>query len=478
MSNKQYIMATNNSTHRLALSITASILVSYGDAAAQPIQNAGLPSAVGANTPGVSAPDAWQKPVWLSDLSLGVKEAYDNNVFLSGVDPKYLPPVYKVPAGSVAALQNQWSWVTTVSPKIGVNFVPLMGNQKLFQTLSLAYAPDFVVYHDQTSESYDAHRVAAAIKGKADALSFSLDDAFVYVDGNNVAPTYPGGYVTAWNTVAPRERREQIQDRATLAFRYDWDRWFIRPNASLLYYDMMTEQINVTGYQNYVDRYDVNGGPDFGYKINPQVAVTLGYRYGYQYQQQFSFSPYSSSSDYQRVLLGVEGKPWNWLEMKIQGGPDFRNYQGDSPGHITPVSNLNMITYYGEASLVATITPKDALTFKYKQWQWVSCLGKVPYFDSCYDLNYHRKLTDKLGWDLGGRLLEANYNSGNLAPNNHRNDLQYTVSTAFGYAFNSHASLNLAYALNLGRNAQDGVMNPQTRDYEEQLVSLAALFKF
>ena len=92
-------------------------------------------------------------------------------------------------------------------------------------------------------------------------------------------------------------------------------------------------------------------------------------------------------------------------------------------------------------------------------------------------MNYHRKLTDKLGLDLGGRLLTADYNSGNLAACK-RNDWQYTVSATLGYAFNAHASLNLAYALDLGRNAQDGIVNPDTRDYDHQLVSLAALFKF
>jgi hypothetical protein len=420
---------------------------------------------------------AWQKPAWLADLSVGVKEGYDDNVFLSGVDPKYYSSGYTVPSGSVAALQNRWSWVTTVSPKVGVNFAPLLGDQKTLQTLSLSYAPDFAIYHDQTSESYDAHRFSAGVKGKSDAFSFGVDDAFTYIDGSDMGPTYPGGYVTAYNVAVPRERREQIQDRATVAFQYDWNHWFIRPTASLLYYDLMTEQLNITGYQNYEDRYDVNGGPDFGYKINSQLALTMGYRYGHQYQQQFSFSPYSSSSDYQRVLLGIEGTPWKWLDVKIQGGPDFRDYDPDTATRTTPVDDRHMVTYYGEASLTATLTPKDALTFKYKGWQWVSSVGKVPYFDSTYDLSYHRKLTDKLGLDLGGRLLTADYTSGNLAACK-RNDWQYTVPVALGYAFNAHASVSLAYALDLGRNAQDGIVNPDTRDYDHQLVSLAALFKF
>jgi len=435
-------------------------------------------SAAGADGSVVSSNSAsWQKPAWLTDFSAGVKEGYDNNVFLSGVDSKYLPPAYTVPPGSVAALKDRWSWVTTVSPKIGVNFAPLLGDQKRLQTLSLAYAPDFVIYHDQTSENYDAHRFAAAMKGRAGALSFSLEDTLAYIDGSKMGPTYPGGFVSAYNTAVPRERREQLQDRAAVVFQYDWDKWFVRPTASLLYYDLRTEQLNLNGYQNYEDRYDVNGGADGGYKITPKLAVTLGYRYGHQYQQQFSFSPYSSSSDYQRVLLGIEGKPLKWLDLKIQGGPDFRDYAPDTATHITPVNNQNLITYYGEATLAATITPKDTLTFKYKQWQWVSSTGKVPYFDSTYDLSYHRKVTDKLGLDLGGRLLTADYNSGNL-PACKRDDWQYTVSAALGYAFNPHASVNLTYVLNLGRNAQDNITNPQTREYNQQVVSLALLLKF
>ena len=422
-------------------------------------------------------PASAEKPAWLADLSLGVKESYDDNLFLSGVDPKYLPASYTVPPGSVAALENRGTWVTTVSPKVGINFMPLLGNQTAIQTLSIACAPDFVVYHDAPSESYDAHRFAAAVKYGADSFTFSLDDSLIYIDGNNVAPTYPAGLMNAYSTVAPRERREQIQDRTMVEFQYDWNRWFIRPTASLLDYDMMTEQFNVTGYQNYESRYDVNGGPDLGYKINASLAMTLGYRYGHQYQEQFSFSPYSSSSDYQRVLLVMEGKPWNWLAVKIQGGPDFRSYQADSASHITPVNDHHPITYYGEASLTATLTPKDGVTFKYKQWQWVSSIGKVPYFDSTYDLSYHRKLTDKLGWDLGGKILSSDYRSGNLA-NCYRDDSEYSISTGLAYAFNDHCNVSLTYSFDMGQNDLDDITNPDTRAFDRQLVSIGAALKF
>lgn len=417
------------------------------------------------------------KPCWLTELSLGLKESYDDNVFLAGADPKYLPAAYAVPAGSVAALQDRASWVTTVSPKIAVNFAPLLGDEKTLQTFSLAYAPDFVTYHDQSSESYEAHRVVTALKGRAEAFSFSAENTFSFVDGNSVAPFYPGALYNVYMSSFVRERREQLQDKATVTLQYDWQKCFIRPTATLSYYDLMTEQINVTGYQNYTDRYDVNGGVDFGWKIFPQLAVTIGYRYGHQDQQQFVFSPYSSPSDYQRVLVGIEGKPWSWLDVKIQVGPDFRDYEANSATHITPVNDFHPVKYYGEATLTATLTSKDSLAFKYKQWQWVSSTGKVPYFDSTFDLSYHRQLTTALDFDLGGKILSSDYTSGNLTTCR-RNDFDYVASTGVTYAINRYMSLNLAYSLDSGRNGLDGLANESTRSFNRNLISLGAVMKF
>jgi len=422
-------------------------------------------------------PPAWKKPSWLADLSLDVKESYDDNIYLSGVDGKYLPPSYTVPPGSVAALKDQSSFVTTVSPKIGVDFAPLLGNQNTLQVFSLTYAPDFGFYHNEPTENYEAHRFPITVKGDRDSFSFSLDNRLSFIDGSREGPTYPGGLLNAYATCAPRERREQLNDQGTVFFQYDHDKWFVRPTASLLFYDMMTELRNVTGYQNYVDRYDVNGGADFGYHVEQQLAVTLGYRYGHQYQEQLSFSPYSSSSDYQRVLAGIEGKPWKWLQVKLQGGPDFRSYPPDTATHITPVSDKHPVYYYGEASLIATLTTKDTLELRYRQFQWVSQLGNIPYFDSMYELSYRRKLSDRLTLDLGGSVLSSDYTSGNL-PSSQRDDYQYTVSAGLGYSFNAHVSAKLTYTFNAGRNAQDGVVAPQTREFDQNVISIAALFTF
>ena len=419
--------------------------------------------------------NSFSKPVWLSEASLGIKESFDNNVFLSGVDSKFLSTSYPVPPGSVAALKDEGAWITAISPRVGINLASLLGNQTTFQTLSLAYVPDFVVYHDRNSENYNAHRLLTAVTGQAKAVSFNADNNFLFVDGRDLAPVYPDSLFSSFVTSSARERREQIQERANISVQLDRENWFLRPQTSLLYYDFMTRQLNPAsfpGYQNYVDRLDVNGGADVGYKITSNAAMTLGYRYGRQYQQQFAYSPYSSSDDYQRVLFGIEGRPWKWLEVKIQGGPDFRSYADSAP-----MNYRQPMKYYGEATVTATFTPKDTLIFKSKQWQWLSSLGKVPYYESLYDLSYHHKLTEKIGWDLGGRLMSWDFTSGNLSTCR-RMDLQYTASTGLGYAYNEHLNFNLAYTLDFGRNDLDGVVNPQTREFDQQLFSLAAKWKF
>lgn len=434
------------------------------------------------------------KPIWLTDLSVGVKESYDDNVFLYGTRPGVTgypsaAALNGLPSYITQATSYKSSFVTTASPKLGVNFAPLISDQSVLQSLTLGYAPDFVTYHSASSESYQAHRINSGLKLKADDLSVTIDNTLSAVDGDKYGPLFPGGLNSSYSTANERERRDQIQDKGTASIQYKFDKFFVRPTASLATYDLHTVQLTkaqaggLSGYQNYADRYDINGGLDVGYQVITNFYTTVGYRYGSQLQQQFSHSVdslgLSSSSDYQRVLFGVEGKPVNWLEGKVQIGPDFRSY-----GDHAAIDDHNLVTYYGEASLTATLTPKDSVAFKYKGYQWVSSTGKVPYFDSVYDLSYKRKLTSKLSFDIGGRFGQSDY-TGGLDPNfitttrthNPRSDTQTTFLTGVSYAFNANASVSLAYALDLGRNLEDGI-TPDTRNFNRNVISLGAVFKF
>lgn len=431
---------------------------------------AGHSCAVAADKASGSSTALLKKPTWLTDLSLTVKEAFDDNVFYSDVGP-----------GS-----DLDSWVTTISPKIGVNFAPFIGDMKTIPVLSLGYAPEFNIYHSEHSESFNAHRMALTFKAKVKSVAVSFENGFNYIDGSQNGPIYLSGR-NAYATASVRERREQIQDRLKFTLQYDQEKWFVRPNATLLYYDLLTRQRLPTGdfrgYDNYADRADVNGGVDFGYKVKEGFALTLGYRYGHQFQEQYSAAvdpaKLSSPSDYHRVLLGFEGKPWKWLTISFQAGPDFRTYEHDSENHVTPVDNLHPVKYYGEANVVADVTAKDSLTFKYRQWQWVASTGKLPYFDSSYDLTYRHKFSKKLSLDLSGKIQSSDYTWADVAAGN-REDYMYTLAAGVSYAFTSELSATVGYALDLGVNAQDDLTSAQerVREFDHQVVSVGVTYKF
>jgi hypothetical protein len=321
-----------------------------------------------------------------------------------------------------------------------------------------------------------------AAKGKTGDFSFNAENSFVYVDGNREAPAYPGDLLNAWSTIYAYQRHQQIQDRPKVTLQYDLNKWFIRPTATAAYYGMMTYIRNPelattpSGYQNYATRYDLNGGADIGYKFSSHMDVTLGYRYGSQGQEQYAFTPYSSPSDYQRVLAGIEGKPARWLTFQVLGGPDFRSFAPDTATHITPINDLHEVTYYGEALVTAAISKQDTATFKYKQFQFVSCLGKVPYFDSCYDFTYRHVFNKRLSLDGEAKLMGADYTVGDLAACQ-RNDLDYVLSAGLHYLFTPHIGADLGYQADLGRNALENVVNPNTRDFDRQLILVDVQFK-
>src|ERR1041385_3986768 len=121
----------------------------------------------------------FKKPSWLPELSLVIKESYDDNVYAAGADRSFFPsPLPALPGGSAMALKGHSSWVTTVSPKIAVDLVPLLGSQKTVQAMALGYTPDFSIYHGASTESYDAHRFTTAIKVKTGDFSGSVENGF------------------------------------------------------------------------------------------------------------------------------------------------------------------------------------------------------------------------------------------------------------------------------------------------------------
>jgi hypothetical protein len=416
----------------------------------------------------------WQKPAWLSELSLGIRESYDSNIFLAGAE------IPTTPSGAVVGARNVSSWITTVSPKIGVNFVPLLGTQDLLQVLSIGYAPDFVIFANESSETYASHRLTTSIKTQIEPVTLSLDNAFTYIDGSREGVIYPDG-ASSFTNGTVRERRDQWQDRLKAFAKIDLGPVFVRPVVSLTYYDLATSFKNIPGYTNYVDRYDLNGGADLGYNVIKNLALLLGYRYGHQYQEALPVwldaRQFTVTNDYQRVLFGVEGKVFSWLKLEGYVGPEFKSYTGDrpseggDPGRLIP---KNPTDVYGEATVTVTPTASDALVVKYKRWNWVSSTGRNAYLETVYDASYRHQLTDALQLELGARAAQADYNPSAL-----RNDWDYTFSAGLRYAVSANLSVDVSYAYDIGRDDQDaGVPAGTWREFYRNVVSTGMQWKF
>jgi len=412
----------------------------------------------------------------MGETSIGLREAYEDNLlYLSDHQP---------------SMKMERSMVTTVSPRLGFDFAPRFGSPDALNRLSLVYHPDFVTYHSDPAESFAAHRFTNSIAGKSGDFSYSVANGVYFIDGPSQGPRYvlPSGAKQDYSVFATgfdRERRQQIQGSFALAGRYDREAFFLRPAANLLYWDMMTDWKNngaglgtaTPGYINYVDRADVNGGLDGGLKVAPELALTLGYRYGHQYQQAFPAEVNTlavrgrqaqSSSDYQRALVGIEGRPWDWLSLNLRGGPDFRNYNAAAP-----VDDRNPTVYYVEGTVAATLATNQSISLTFKHWQWESSIGRLPYVENTCCLLYHWSTTERLGLDLSGRFSNQDYNPGSptLTKNaSLRNDACFSFGIAGGYRVTSNLNVSAGYTYDIGRNLQDNVATAAYRAFDHQLL--------
>jgi len=425
----------------------------------------------------------WTKPAWLTELSFSYKESYDDNVL--GV--------------SGYGLQPESSWVDSVGLKIGVNIAPFLSSPD-FSVFSFTYNPEKVTYTAASQEDYTAHRLGTAVKWKSGNLSFGLDQAYLYNDGNQVAPTYAlnqlsgaaanqnDKYRNNYAHSVARERRNQYQDRYTAFFQYDANAFFFRPISSLTAYYLNTYQFNTSkapylGYQDYVSRYDLNAGADIGYKILPNLAFTLGYRVGEQQQDQFALAINSdrhfSSNNYQRLLVGIEGKLANWLTVKAVAGPDFRDFNPN-----TPISDVKTTRFYGEGTATATLSPNQSLTLGYKEFVFVASTGLVPYTDTTASLVYHLNLTKQIGFDAGYKYLEANYTLGNdvagSAPSL-RDDIDFVGSVGLTYNVTKQFVVAATFNHDEGRNNLDGLAAKyfaKYRDFVHGITTISLQYKF
>jgi hypothetical protein len=361
---------------------------------------------------------------------------YDNNVYL--VDQGTLGRVDSV--------------VSTVGAKVGTKFT---------NGASASYAATGARFWNASDEDNVKHQLAAGYKRSFDVLSVNAATEFAQVQGEDQGSVYgtmPGK--SSFTTVAPRERRDQLQNKTDLAVRYDLGQNFVRGVGKLQYWDMQTHAL--TGAENYRDRYDLNGGADFGrafVKGGPDYYI--GYRRGYFYHDTdggtFS-SPAapkaSATNQYNRFLAGVDGKVTPSLKLTAQLGWSVNEYTSSYGGADKSLEGL-----YQDVTATWKAAANDELQLKTTMARTVSSTSAASVLASTYQLGWKHDFSKQWASTLTGRLSKNDYDG-----TTDRNDVLYTAIA--GLTWNSSAKL--AWTLSVTQEFAKNIRTNVTEAFGDQ----------
>ncbi len=219
--------------------------------------------------------------------------------------------VYRVEVGD---LGKRSSWTTGLQPSVVWKPLPQW---------TLQYTAQAEFYTDESGEDNVRHTLLARY---AQPGQFLVESAMTRVQGPRDAVAYSTGR-SAWATTLVRERREQWQNRSRLEYVWKSEAFFLRPNASLTYFNLdARKRSDLPGWDNWINRYDLRGGIDLGHSLSEDSEVYLGWRYGRQHQGRQGNRPSDRSNKYHQALLGYSGKLTEALVLRVEVGPSFHRY--------------------------------------------------------------------------------------------------------------------------------------------------------
>lgn len=399
----------------------------------------------------------------------GIKETFDSNVFLQDEPGSPANIAAAKAAGYDPVEAGKDSFVTSVLPKIGLDYKPAPAFG-----LSAAYAPDVNFYHSASSENYVAHRATLNLGGKIQETNWELLNTAAYIDGGTLGPVFARpGEIPAIGGIPLRDRREAFIFRNTFRLTQSFGNWFIRPVASTYVHDFKTKLRYVPPadraayiYENSIDRQDVSGGLDLGFRAFESTFLTLGYRYGQQEQYlapngpggALIDSPYDSA--YHRVLFGIEGAPLEWLKLNVQVGPDIRQFS-DRAERMFPGFDADKLLVYLDASITVLPTERDSITLKSTRFEMPAFSSFSVYEDIRNDLLWRHKLNDQLAATAGFTL-----HIGDWQPPITRNDWILTPNASLTCAFTSKLTGEVAYSYDWVDSRTTASTDPLTEGHE------------
>jgi hypothetical protein len=408
-----------------------------------------------------------------------VKETYDSNVYLQDNAPDPNNVNAAKAAGFRPVQANKGSMVTTITPKVGLDYKPGAGFN-----LSAAYSPEIALYTSAEHEDYITHRGTLNFNGAVDKTAWEFLNAATYIQGSTQGPTFARpDDVPAIGGIPLRDRRAAFIFRNSFRLTQTVGDWFFRPVASSYVHDFKTDQRYQTtaekamfSYENYVDRQDVNGGLDIGYKVIKGTYLVAGYRYGRQDQLTLSGaggttlnSPFGNY--YHRILFGVEGSPASWLKLAVLAGPDIRRFDAGTPAGF----GRTRLLYYWDASVTVLPDKNDTVTIKSTRYEQPAFSSFSMYQDIKTDLAWRHKFNEQFSTQLGFTLYVGDWEQ----PVN-RDDWIYTPSAALDYNFNKHWSAELAGSYDWTDSKVSDTVEKYTSSHEftRELVSLSVKYVF
>jgi len=414
---------------------------------------------------------------WKAEAS--VKETYDSNVYLQDNAPAAANVAAAEAAGLRPAQANKGSMVTTLTPKVGLDYKPGAAFN-----LSAAYSPEIALYTSAEDEDNVTHRGTLNFNGAVENTSWELLNAATYIEGSRQGPTFARpDDVPAIGGIPLRDDRAAFIFRNSFRLTQTVGDWFFRPVASAYIHDFQTDQRYQTAaqkamfsYENYVDRQEVSGGLDIGYDVGKKTYLFAGYRYGRQDQYTLPGAGGTTlhstfGNYYHRILLGVEGSPASWLKLAALAGPDIRRFDAGTPAGF----ERNKLLYYWDASVTVLPDKNDTVTLKSTRYEQPAFSSFSMYQDIKTDLAWRHKLNDQFSTQIGFTLYVGDWE----LPT-HRDDWIYTPNAAVDYTFNKHLNAELAYSYDWVDSKVPASVEPLANSHEftRHLVSLAVKYTF
>lgn len=334
-----------------------------------------------------------RRPAWFTEVSVTSRVGYDSNIF--GVDN----------AREGVPLADRDARTASLGIRIAVSVSAMLEAPR--DRLQLGYAPTANWFKGVAGEDHTQHRFTVTSAGRCGAWTWSLDSATTCTEGPEDSPRFNAYNIFGMGLV--RDRRTQLQETGKAWVRYEGARWFARGMAATLINDYRTALRAPTaaeaGRLNWVDRSDLNGGVDLGWKLSPATSLLVGGRLGRQQQATTSWLTKSSSNRYTRVLAGFEGRPTRWLSGSLLAGPDFRRYAAATQC----MSDRTPVAWHYAGSLTATLSATDSLTLTAKQERWLSSTGQSAYDARTLALAWQHGFAEAWSLQLAGQLQQGRY---------------------------------------------------------------------